>query len=68
MTMIDTAKIGKKGGKARAAAMTQAERKASAVAAIRARWDAYYREHPEKLTAKKIREAKKAARKAKGAK
>ncbi len=38
MTLIDTAAIGKKGGKARAKNMTPAERSASASAASKARW------------------------------
>ena len=58
MTLIDTAKIGKKGGDARAANLSPKARSASAKAASRARWDAYYKEHPEKLKAKLEKEKK----------
>jgi hypothetical protein len=60
MALIDTAKIGKKGGEARAANLSDAELQKSASQAARARWDAYYKLHPEKLKAKKEREAQKA--------
>jgi len=60
MTLIDTAKIGKKGGEARAANLSPEARSASAREASRARWNAYYQEHPEKFKAKKVRAAKKA--------
>jgi len=39
MALIDTAKIGKKGGKARAKNMTPEERSESARKAVNARWD-----------------------------
>lgn len=65
MALVDTAKIGKKGGEARAKAMSPAKRKESAVAAIKARWKAYYAKHPEKLKARQEREAKRAAPKKK---
>ena len=65
MALIDTAKIGKKGGEARAANLSPKARSESAREASRARWDTYYREHPEKLKAKKNREAKKATQLAK---
>ena len=63
--MVDTAKIGKKGGKARAANLSEAELSAAGSKAIKARWDAYYKAHPEKLKAKLERE-KKAAKKTAG--
>lgn len=59
---VDTAKIGRQGGNARAANLTAKERSASASAAAKARWDTYYKLHPEKLKAKKER-AKKTAKK-----
>jgi hypothetical protein len=57
--IIDVEEMGRKGGLATAANRTPAERKAAAVAAIQARWAAYYQAHPEKLKAKLEREAKK---------
>lgn len=62
MTLIDTAEIGKKGGDARAANLSPKARSASASQASRARWDAYYREHPEKLKARQERDKKKGQR------
>jgi general stress protein YciG len=38
-TKVDVAEIGQKGGKARAAAMTKAERSEAARKAVNARWD-----------------------------
>lgn len=61
---VDVEAIGKLGGQATAANRTAAERKAAAKAAIAARWEQYYRDHPEKLAAKKAREARKARKKA----
>jgi hypothetical protein len=58
---VDTAKIGRKGGHARAANLSAEERSSSASGAAKARWDAYYKAHPDKLKAKKERGAKKAA-------
>jgi len=57
--IIDVEEMGRKGGLATAANRTPAERKAAAVAAIKARWKAYYEAHPEKLQAKLDRQAKK---------
>jgi hypothetical protein len=57
--IIDVEEMGRKGGLATAANRTPAERKAAAVAAIQARWAAYYQDHPEKLKAKLERQAKK---------
>lgn len=61
--VIDVVAAGEKGGKARAASMTAAERKASADAAIAQRWKKYYQEHPEKLKERLEKEARKAAKK-----
>jgi hypothetical protein len=57
------AEIGRKGGQAKVqkgiSALDPTERKKLATEAIKARWEAYYAEHPEKLKARKDREAKK---------
>ena len=55
---------GRKMAKARAKSLTAKERKEIATAAIKARWDAYYKQHPDKLKAK-LEKAAKAKRKAK---
>jgi hypothetical protein len=60
MALVDTAKIGKKGGEARAANLSDAELSAAGSKAVKARWDAYYKLHPDKLKAKLEREKKKA--------
>ncbi len=52
---------GRKGGIATAANRTPEERAAAAAAAATARWAKYYREHPEKLKAKRARKKKAAA-------
>jgi hypothetical protein len=44
----DLAKMGRLGGRATAKNRTPAERKEAAMNAIKARWDAYYKAHPEK--------------------
>lgn len=59
MALIDTRKIGAKGGKARAANLSAKELKAAARAAVNARWEQYYKDHPEKLKARQEREARK---------
>jgi hypothetical protein len=56
---IDVTESGRKGGKARAANLSAAELTAGARAAATARWEQYYRDHPEKLKARKEREARK---------
>ena len=61
MTIIDTAKMGALGGKARAKSLSAAELSTSASNAANARWDAYYAAHPDKLKARNEREAKRAA-------
>jgi len=58
-TLVDVAEIGSLGGSARAANLSPEQRKAAAMKAINARWDAYYKAHPEKLKAKLEREARK---------
>jgi hypothetical protein len=59
VTLVDTRKIGAKGGRARAANLSAKELQASARAAVLARWEQYYRDHPEKLKARNEREARK---------
>lgn len=46
--VVDVTENGRKGGRARAAALSPDERKEAARKAIKARWDAYYKAHPEK--------------------
>jgi hypothetical protein len=62
MTLItvDTAELGRRGGHARAASLTAKQRRNSASDAARARWDAYYRLHPDKLKAKLAKKKKSA--------
>jgi hypothetical protein len=60
---IDVTELGKKGGKARVAGMTGAELAKSASNAATARWEEYYRLHPEKLEERKRRDAARAAAK-----
>jgi hypothetical protein len=45
---VDVTELGRKGGRARAAALSPDQRKEAARKAIKARWDAYYKAHPEK--------------------
>jgi hypothetical protein len=56
--------LGKKGGRAWAASLSDDEMSQHAQKAIKARWDAYYKEHPEKLKAK-LEKPKKASKRAK---
>ncbi len=56
---IDVTELGRAGGRATAANRTPAERKAASRMAIEARWEKYYKDHPEKLKAKLERAAKK---------
>ncbi len=51
--------LGRKGGEARAENLSDEELSAAGRKAITARWKKYYREHPEKLEAKKARLRKK---------
>lgn len=56
-------KIGTKGGSAKVSkgigALSESDRKKLSGEALKARWAAYYVEHPEKLKAKQERDAKK---------
>jgi hypothetical protein len=54
---VDTAKIGKKGGENSRKNLPDGGT-ALGQAAAKAKWDAYYLKHPEKLKAKMEREAK----------
>ena len=59
MTLVDTRKIGAKGGKNSRKYMDADEASALGKNAVNARWKQYYREHPEKLKARQEREARK---------
>lgn len=63
--MVDIDKLSRAGGLARAAAMTPEERKAAARKAIGARWEKYYREHPEKRKTARPAASRKNAKKKK---
>ena len=52
--VVDVTELGRKGGRATAAKRTPEQRKAAAQLAIKARWDAYYKAHPERLEAKRL--------------
>ena len=54
--LIDLVEIGSKGGRARAKSLSTLDLQESGQSEAKARWDAYYRLHPEKLQAKKERE------------
>ena len=56
---VDVTEIGRRGGQARAANLTDKELKAASKAAATARWEQYYRDHPEKLKERQEREARK---------
>jgi hypothetical protein len=68
VALIDTRKIGAKGGKARAANLSAKELSEAARTAVNARWEQYYRDHPEKLKERKEREASAKARRKRGKK
>ena len=51
--------MGRRGGKARAETLSAEELSDQGRNAIAARWEQYYRDHPEKLKARKEREARK---------
>jgi hypothetical protein len=57
--IIDVTELGRKGGKARAASQTPKQLSMQGHKAVAARWEQYYRDHPEKLKARKDREARK---------
>jgi hypothetical protein len=59
MTLIDTRKIGAKGGRNSRKYMDADQAMALAQKAANARWEQYYRDHPEKLKARREREARK---------
>ena len=56
---IDVTESGRKGGLTRAANLTDKELADGARIASKARWEQYYRDNPEKLRARKEREARK---------
>lgn len=56
--VVDVTELGRKGGAATAANRTAKERKAASRVAIEARWAAYYAANPDKLEARRAREAK----------
>jgi hypothetical protein len=51
--VVDVTEMGRAGGKATAANRTPKERSAAAKKAIKARWEKYYAEHPEKVKTKR---------------
>ena len=57
--VIDVTKAGRLGGLARAENLSESELSEAGRKAVQARWDAYYKAHPEKLKAKKEREKRK---------
>jgi hypothetical protein len=59
--IIDVTELGRAGGKATAANRTAKQRSAAARTAIKARWDAYYKAHPEKLKTKRSGASRKMA-------
>jgi hypothetical protein len=59
--IVDVTEMGRAGGRARAANLSASELSAAGRKAIKARWDAYYKAHPEKLKAK-LAKGKKAAK------
>jgi hypothetical protein len=59
---IDITNLPSLGGQARAAALSAEELSAAGSKAVNARWEAYYKAHPDKLTSKAAR-AKKAKKK-----
>jgi hypothetical protein len=61
--VVDVTELGRAGGLATAKARTPAERQAAAKIAVQARWDAYYKLHPEKVKAKRARAAKQQGKK-----
>ena len=57
--LIDPVVIGAKGGKNSRKYLTDEEAAALGQSAAKARWEQYYRDHPEKLKARQEREARK---------
>ncbi len=56
---VDVTELGRLGGMARAANLSADELSQAGRNAVQARWDAYYKAHPEKLKAKLEKEARK---------
>jgi hypothetical protein len=50
--VVDVTELGRAGGHARAASLSDEELREASSKAARAKWDKYYREHPDKLKAK----------------
>jgi hypothetical protein len=60
--VIDVTELGRKGGRARAKSLTSKELSEQGRTAVAARWEQYYRDHPEKLKERKERDARKAGK------
>lgn len=60
MTLVDTSKIGRKGGKNSRKNLPDGGT-ALGQAAAKARWEAYYAAHPDKLKAREEREKQRSA-------
>lgn len=60
--IVDVTELGRAGGHARAANLSEKELSTAGVNAAKARWDAYYKLHPEKLAAKRARAKTKTAK------
>jgi hypothetical protein len=60
--IVDVEELGRAGGKARAEALGPEALSKAGRAAVNARWEKYYRDHPEKLIARQEREARKGTR------
>ncbi len=61
--VVDVTEMGRAGGKARAEKLSADELSEQGRNAVQARWDRYYKAHPEKLKAKLEREAKRGTEK-----
>ena len=59
--IIDVTELGRAGGKATAAGRTAKQRSAAARTAIKARWDKYYEDHPERVKTKRTGASRKKA-------
>jgi hypothetical protein len=57
--LVDVTAAGRLGGAARAANLSEEQRQEASRQAVKARWEKYYRDHPDKLKAKLERESKK---------
>lgn len=56
--VVDVTEMGRKGGLARAENLSEAELSAAGAKAAKAKWDAYYELHPDKLKLKQERVAR----------